>query len=119
MAEGGEAAATMKDVEEMKASLTSLVDKRMDELRELIAQIASAQATTPSASSAPNDNSSEHVNVEDDGAGEGEGEGKEGGDKDKTKIPKKSPPPMGKVKERNTMRFLQITLPTHSFPILI
>ena len=33
MAEGGEAAATMKDVEEMKASLTSLVDKRMDEFR--------------------------------------------------------------------------------------
>ena len=84
-------AATMKDLKEMQTSLTSLVDKRMDELRELIAQIASAQATTPPASSAPTDNSSEHINEEDDGADGGEEEGKEGGEKDKTKLPKKPP----------------------------
>ena len=84
--------ATMKDLKEMQTSLTSIVDKRMDELRELIAQLASAQASTPSASSAPSDNSSEKVNVEDEGVGEGEGEGKESGDKDKNKIPKKPPP---------------------------
>ena len=94
--EGEEVAATMKDLKKLQASLTSTVDKRMDELRELIAQIASAQASAPSASSAPNDNSSEKVNVEDDGVGEGEGEGKESGDKDKNKIPKKPPPSNGK-----------------------
>ena len=49
--EGEDVAATMKDLKEVQTSLTSLVDKRMDELRELIAQLASAQAAAPSASS--------------------------------------------------------------------
>ena len=80
----------------MQTSLTSIVDKRMDELRELIAQLASAQASTPSASSAPSDNSSEKVNVEDEGVDEGEREGKESGDKDKNKIPKKPSSSNGK-----------------------
>ena len=83
--EGEEVAATMKDLREVETSLTSLVDKRMDELRDLITKLASVQASTPSTSSAPSDNSSEKVNVEDEGVGECEGEGKEGGDKDKKK----------------------------------
>ena len=56
-----EVAATMKDLKEMETSLTSIVDKRMDELREMIAKLASMQASTPSASSAPGDNSLENV----------------------------------------------------------
>ena len=93
-----EVAATMKDLKEMQTSLTSIVDKRMDELRELIAQLASTQASTLSASNAPSDHSLEKVNVEEDGVDEGEGEGKESGDKDKdkNKIPKKPPPSNGK-----------------------
>ena len=59
--EGEEVAATMKDLREVETSLTSLVDKRMDELRDLIEKLASVQASTPSASSAPGDNSSENV----------------------------------------------------------
>ena len=35
--EGDDVAATMKDLNELKGSLTSLVDTRMDELRGLIA----------------------------------------------------------------------------------
>ena len=88
--------ATMKYLKEMQTSLTSLVDSRMTELRELIAQLASAKATDMSGSSSPGDNSSEKVNVENDEVGEDEGEGKESGDKDKTKIPKKPPPSNGK-----------------------
>ena len=70
----------------------------MDELRELITQLASAQAAAPSASSAPRNNSSENVNVEDEEVNEGEGEGKETRDqeKDKGKIPKKAPSSNGK-----------------------
>ena len=49
--------ATMKDLKEVQASLTSLVDSRMDELRELIAQLASVKAS-PSASSPHDGNSS-------------------------------------------------------------
>ena len=60
-----EVAATIKDLKEMRTSLSSIVDKRMDELRELITQLASAQAAAPSSSSAPRNNSSENVNVED------------------------------------------------------
>ena len=121
MAEEEEVAATMKDLKEMEASLTSVVDKRMDELRELIAQLASAQASTLSASSAPNDNSSEKVNVENVEVDEGEGEGKESGVeiKIKPKSQRNLHPPMGKVKRRITMRFLQTILPTLLSPILI
>ena len=53
MAEGADVAATMKDLKEMEISLTSVVDKRMDELRDMIAKLASAQASNPSASSVP------------------------------------------------------------------
>ena len=61
MADGDEAGATMKDLKDLEASLTSIVDKRMDELRDMIAKLASAQASTPSASSVPGDNSSDKV----------------------------------------------------------
>ena len=96
--EGEDVAATMKDLKELQDSLTSTVDKRMDELREMIAQLASAQAAAPSACSAPRNNSSENVNVEDEEVGEGEREGEGGGDKekDKGKIPKKAPSSNGK-----------------------
>ena len=67
MAEGGEeVAATMKDIKELETSLTSVMDKHMDELREMIAKLMSTQASTPSASSAPGDNSSEKVASEDE-----------------------------------------------------
>ena len=89
-----DAQATMKDLKEMQASLTSLVDSRMDELRELIAQLASAKAS-PSASSPHGGNSSqEHVNVEnedEDGGDEGNSEG----DK-KNHTPKEQPSSQGK-----------------------
>ena len=64
---GEEVVATMKDLKKMETSLKSIVDKRMDELRELIAKLASAQASTPSASSDPGDHSSENVAKEDKG----------------------------------------------------
>ena len=99
--EGDDVATTMKDLNELKGSLTSLVDTRMDELRELIAQLGSAQATTPPASSAHNDNSSENVNVEDEEADNGETGTK--GDDDKAneipKPPKNSSSSDGKGKE--------------------
>ena len=42
-----DAQATMKDLKEVQASLMSLMDSCMDELRELIAKLASAKATRP------------------------------------------------------------------------
>ena len=39
--------ATMKDLKEVQASLTSLVDSRMNELHELLSQFASAKAPRP------------------------------------------------------------------------
>ena len=93
--DGDEVAATMKDLKELKSSLTSLVDTRMDELRELLTKLGSAQATTPPASSAHNDNSSEKVNVEDEEADDGDTGTKEDEDKanEKPKPPKKSSSP--------------------------
>ena len=109
--------ATMKDLKEMQASLTSLVDSRMDELRELIAQLASAKAS-PSASSPHGGNSSqEHVNVENEdenGCDEGHSEG----DKKNTLL-RNNPPLKGEIARRNSIRFLLPTLPTHQFYILI
>ena len=70
--EGDVVAATMKDLKELKSSLTSLVDTRMDELRELLTKLGSARAAAPPASSAHNDNSSEKVNVEDEEADDGD-----------------------------------------------
>ena len=49
--------ATMKDLKEMHTSLTSLMDSRMDELRELLSKFPSTKAA-PSASNPPGDNSS-------------------------------------------------------------
>ena len=43
----------MKDLKELQTSLTSSMDTRMDELRELIAKLVSVQATNPSTSSVP------------------------------------------------------------------
>ena len=70
----------------------------MDELREMVAQLASAQAAAPSSSSAPRNNSSEKVNVEEEEVDEGEREGEGDGDKekDKGKISKKAPSSNGK-----------------------
>ena len=101
MAEGEEVAATMKDLKEMQTSLTSIMDKRMDELRELIAQLGSARAAASGASSAPHDNSSENINVENDEADGGETGTKGDGDQEneKAKIPKKSSSSDGKGKE--------------------
>ena len=92
--EGEEVAATMKDLREVETSLTSLVDKSMDELRDLIAKLASVQASAPSASSALVDNSSENVAKENEEVEEGEGEGK--GGESKNKLPKKDSPSKGK-----------------------
>ena len=55
--------ATMKDLNEMQTSLTSLVDTRMDELRELIAQLASVKASPSSSSPHGGNSSKEHVDV--------------------------------------------------------
>ena len=101
--EGDKVAATMKDLKELKGSLTSLVDTRMDELHELITKLASARATTPPASSAHNDNSSEKVNVEDEEADDGDTGTKEDEDKanEKPKPPKKSSSSDGKGKGAN------------------
>ena len=72
-----DAQATMKHLKEFQTSL-SLMDSRMEELRELLTKLASAKAT-PSASSPHGGNSSqEHVNVEnkdEDGGDEGHSEG--------------------------------------------
>ena len=99
--EGDDVAATMKDLKELKGSLTSLVDTRMDELRELIAQLGSARAAAPPASSSPHEDSSENVNGEDDEGDDGETGTKGDGDKEneKAKIPKKSSSSDGKGKE--------------------
>ena len=70
--EGDEVAATMKDLKELKSSLTSLVDTRMDELRELLTKLGSARVAAPPPSSAHNDNSSENVNGEDEEADDGD-----------------------------------------------
>ena len=101
--EGEDVAATMKDLKEVQTSLKSLVDTRMDELCELIAQLGSARAAAPPASSAPHDDSSENVNGEDDEADEGETGTKGDGDKEneKAKIPKKSSSSNGKGKEED------------------
>ena len=59
----------------MLLAMLGLQGKQLERRKlSLIAQIASAQASTPSASSAPNDNSSEKVNVENDEVGEDEGD---------------------------------------------
>ena len=55
--EGDGVAATMKDLKALETTLTSNMDKRMDELRELLAKLASVQAATPSGSSIPRDKS--------------------------------------------------------------
>ena len=101
--EGDDVAATMKDLKELKGSLTSLMDTRMDELCELIAQLGSARATTPPASSAHNDNSSKNVNSEDEEADDGETGTKGDEDKahEKPKSPKKSSSSGGKGKEED------------------
>ena len=115
---GEEVAATMKDLREVETSLISLVDKRMYELRDLIAKLASVQASTPSASSAPVDNSSENVGKEDKEVEEGEGEEREVNLK--MNFLRKIHLAKGKVRRRTTMRFLlQTTHLTHLFPILI
>ena len=58
-----DAQATMKDLKEVQASLTSLMDSRMEEWRELITKLGSTKAS-PSASSPHGGNSSqEHVNA--------------------------------------------------------
>ena len=44
MADDDGVAATMKDLKELQTSLTSSMDTRMDELRELIAKCASHQS---------------------------------------------------------------------------
>ena len=97
MAEGEEVAATMKDLKEMQTSLTSNMDKRMDELRELIAKLPSAQASIPSASSVPGGNSSGKPPPDNKGA-EGENEpNKEGeGQKEKDKASSSSQGKEGK-----------------------
>jgi hypothetical protein len=86
MADDDGVAATMKDLKEMETSLNSNMDKRMDELHNLIAKLASAQASNPSASSVPGGHSSEKPPLDHEGA-EGENEpNKEGeGQKEKDK----------------------------------
>ena len=109
--------ATMKHLKEIQTSLTSLMDSRMNELHESLAQFASAKAA-PSASSPPGDHSSaEHVNVENGHENGSEGEHSEG-DK-KNNAPKENPPLTGKVARRSSMRFLLPTLLIPQFPILI
>ena len=70
--EGEDEPATMKDFKEIETSLTSAMDKRMDEMRDMIAKLMSTQASTLSASSALVDTSSEKINSEDDGVENGE-----------------------------------------------
>ena len=94
--EGEDEPATMKDIKEIETYLTSAMDKRMDEMREMIAKLMSMQASTPSASSAPVDTSSEKINSEDDGV--------ENGEANKDDPLRKLHPPNGKVRRRITMR---------------
>ena len=88
-----DAQATMKDLKELQTSLTSLMDSRMEELRELITKLGSAKAS-PSASSPHGGNSSsEHVNVENEDEDGGE-EGHLEGDKN-NHTPKEKPSSQG------------------------
>ena len=56
--EGEDVAATMKDIKNIETSLTSAMDKRMDEMREMIVNLMKMQATTPSDSTPSEDLSS-------------------------------------------------------------
>ena len=79
MADEGEVvAATMKDLKALETTLTSNMDKRMDELRELITKLASVQAATPSSSSITVENSSEENPLENKEADGDKGKDKEG-----------------------------------------
>ena len=86
--EGKEVAATMKDIKELETSLTSAMNARMDEMREMIADLIKAQTTTPSASPTPEESPSGKKPEE-----KGEEEG-ESGTKDDP--PKKNATPQGK-----------------------
>ena len=97
MAEEGEGvAATMKDLKALETSLTSKMDKRMDELRELVAKLASVQACTPSTSSIPGDNSSDEIPLENEEAEGGKGKDKEGEGTNENDLPKKPTSSNGK-----------------------
>ena len=91
-AEGEDVPTTMKDIKEIEKSLTSSMEKRMDEMRELFTKFREAQTATPSASTSPEDVSLEEIPSE-----ESEGEGKESESKDaKNDPPNKTSPSKGK-----------------------
>ena len=86
--------ATMKDIKEMQTSLTSLMDPRMDKLRELLSKFASTKAAPSASSPLGNNSSSEDVNVENEDEDGGEGEHTEG--EKKNTSPKENPSFHGK-----------------------
>ena len=102
MAEDDEMPATMNDIKEM----TSSMDKRMDEMHEMIASLINAQAAIPSASSPTEDHllGKKPVDNEEDG----------GRVLLKIKIIflRNLLLPKVKMGKRSTMRYPQITLPT-------
>ena len=55
MADDDEVPATIKDIKEIEKSMISTMEKRMDEMRDMIANLINAQAAAPSASSPTED----------------------------------------------------------------
>ena len=108
-AEGEEVAATMNDIKEM----TSSMDKRMDEMREMIASLINVQAAAPSASSPTEDplTGNKPVDNEEDGG--------ESASQEKDNLPKKPPSSESKNGKEEFHAVPQATLPTHLSPILI
>ena len=84
--EGEEVAATMKDIKEMETSLTSAMDKRMDEMCGMITNLMKTQVTAPSTSATPEDLSSGKKPEENEEDG-GESENKDTKDQSSKKPP--------------------------------
>ena len=118
MADGDQVEATMKDLKDI-TSLTSIMDKRMDELRDLLAKLAGSQASTPSASSVPGATLRRNPPRKTKERKGIKGIVRRMKVKMKMIFLRKLHPPKGKMVRRRTILFVLSTLPVHLFPTLI